>query len=394
VEENVERPPTIRQTLLGQFDKCPRSGYLSLKYGGGSSTHAQARGTAFHDMAERATREMIDNGEVEYPPELARDLMQQVLDERTDLVVPVGEHESLRSMAWNWAKASNEILRPRGFLVGIERQVALELDGWTLTGTLDLSFIEGNEGRVKDYKTGFIIPKQEQFERQFQAPFYGLLQAEGRFVEEELDDGTLVLGDRVSKHPLDGVHAHQLYPRHLYCLTCKKEECVCDGPANFALDGRYAFYDLGDLAAFKVSVSALLKRIEAGLTEGDYPAVAGDHCGLCPAPHECPIPEQFRDVQEVTSLEDAMGALSRVEGMTVEVNRLKRSVRAYADAQELEAIPLSPDSDLEYGFVTVRSEPVKDKDRLKQALAKQEGNPEDFFTTRTSVRFDRRRRDT
>lgn len=401
VEQNVERPPTIRQTLLGQFDKCPRSGYLSLRYGGGAPTHAQARGTAFHEVAERATRELMQTGEASYPPELARDLLEQVLKERTDLVIPVEEHESLRSMAWNWGKASGAVLKQREALVGIERKVMVEVDGWVLTGSLDLSFIEGNEGRIKDYKSGFSIPKQETFERQFQGQMYGLLQAEGRYVVEEMEDGTLVPGERVrGDQHLVGVHVHQLYPRHLYCARClreeivdedsSKKECECESPL-WVLDGRYAYYEAGDLANFKHSLSALLAKIEHGLETGDYPAVAGHHCGLCPAPQECPIPQEFRG-GEIADLEQAMEVLSAADRMGAEATRLKGSVRAFAEAQELDAIPLAPDSDQEYGFTIVRSQPIKNKEKLREALANRVGDPDDFFSNRTSTKFDKRLR--
>lgn len=365
VEKNVERPESLRQTTLSQFDKCPRSGYLALRYGGGVGTHAQARGTAFHMMAEEATRQMVAQGERRFPPELARDLMEQVLQENPDLVVPVAEHESLRSMAWNWAKGTELARRP----AGIERKIALDLDGWRLHGTLDLLFIEGREVRIKDYKTGFVIPKQEVYERSFQPQFYGLLAAEGVYEDT---------GERVMRQ-IEGVHAHQLYPRHF-------------NEATGQLDGRYAYFEAEDLAAFKESVRTVLRRIEHGLKTGEYPAIAGDHCGLCPAPHECPIPKEFRRESAVTTLEEAMDTIAVAEGLATEANRLKGYVRVYAESNELEAVPLAPDSDQEYAFIVTRSEVVADKGAVKQALAERTGSAESFFKPRISTKFAKRKR--
>lgn len=370
VEENVERPESLRQTLLADFDKCPRSGYLSLKYGGGIPTHAQARGSAFHLLAEIATKELVQNGEVQYPPELARDLMDQILrgeikpEDGEALVVPASEHDSLRAMAWNWAKATQLYLPA---IRGVERQAYLEVEGWRVHGTLDVALIDGQAGMVHDYKTRFTIPNQEEFERQFQGQFYGLLLAEGRWTDTD---------ERVAPEGLDEVQVVQRYPRHYYEDTGTLAE-------------RSTVYDQADLLDCKVAVQAILKRVEDGLETGVYPAIPGFHCGFCAAPHECPIPEQFRTIDTINSLEEAEAAGQRWDKLVAEANRLKGSIRAWADANEAERIAIG--EDLELAFIVTRSEPVKNKEALKKALATNVGNPADFFSQRTSTKFDKRR---
>ena len=103
----VEVPDKVGQTFLKYEDRCPRSAYLYLKFRGGPGAHALARGEAFHDFAARATATLIANDEPTIPHDVARAILDEVLTDRIDLVIPAAERDALRAMAWNWSAATS-----------------------------------------------------------------------------------------------------------------------------------------------------------------------------------------------------------------------------------------------------------------------------------------------
>jgi hypothetical protein len=373
VEENVEAPPTLRQSFLDKLDRCPRSAYLYLKYDGGSTSHAMDRGTAFHEMAEQATKLMIENQENQMDPQQCRDLQEQIIRERPDLTIPIEEHEGLRQMAWNWGKATKI---NRANIVGVERTAALQVGDRILTGTIDLAYQAGSKGVVIDYKTSLHMPNQETFERQFQGQMYGLLLSEGHWITYD-EDGEIVWGARCCEGPLKTVTVFQVFPRFYDEDTGR-------------LLARTVEFDVADLVDFKVALVSLTEKFEHGLKTGEWPAVPGYHCGFCPKASECPIPEHYRDIKTIETDEEAT-ALAQVWDRIVEQGKQARAtLRAYAEATE-KPIDIGPDAVLT--FYPVKSEPIKDKEKLKDALAKNVGNPADFFSDRTTTRFDKRRKE-
>lgn len=364
VEHRVERPPALRQSLLDRLDRCPRSFYLSLKNEGGVQSHAMARGTAFHAMAETATALMIQNGETSMDPAMCRDLMEQIIRERTDLVLPVYEQDALRAMAWNWGKATKIGL---GNVAVVEERAGLKVGDWIVNGTIDLGYTAGDLGVVVDYKTSMSMPRQQTFERQFQGQFYGLLMAEGRYLT---DDGEW--GARLSTEPIKRVRVVQVYPRFYFEDTDQ-------------LAARVVEYDVGDLVDFRVSLVSLLQRADHGFDTGNWPAVPGTHCATCPAAQECPIPEQYRAIKTIEDEDDAERMAQRWDQLVAEANRLKATLRAHADKT---GKPIPIGSDVELGFFPVKSKPMKESGKQKLS----EGQPltTDDFSDRTSTRFEKR----
>jgi hypothetical protein len=374
--EPVEPPPTFRQSLLDKGDRCPRSAYLYMKYDGGGTSHAMDRGTAFHAMAEQATREMIANGEVQMDPQMCRDLIEQIIRERKDLTIPIEEHEGLRQMAWNWGKATK--INPAN-IIGVERKAGLQIGDRIVHGTIDLAYQAGSKGIVIDYKSSLAMPAQEQFERQFQGQFYGLLLAEGRWINEDENGEFESWGDRCVDGPLSEVVVFQVFPRFFDEDTGK-------------LAARTVTFDVADLVDFKVALVGLVEKFEHGLETGLWPAVPGYHCGICPKASECPIPEAYRDITTIENDEDATKLAQRFDRETANLKKIRASLRAYSEATE-KPISLGPDAEL--GFFPVKSAPIKDKDKLLEAMEKGMGKEEaaKHFTERTSTRFDKRRKE-
>lgn len=363
VQQRVERPPALRQSLLDRLDRCPRSFYLALKNEGGVQSHAMARGTAFHAMAETATRLLIENGETEMDPAMARDLMESIIKERTDLVLPVYEQDALRAMAWNWGKATR-IAIPNVRVV--ERRAGLKMGGWIVNGTIDLGYAADDLAVVIDYKTSMSMPRQETFERQFQGQFYGLLMAEGRFLNDDYE-----WEERINPHPVRRVRVCQVYPRFYFEDTNQ-------------LAARVVEYDVADLVDFKVALSTLLSRADHGFETGDWPALPGNHCATCPAAQECPIPAQYRDIETIETQEDAEKLAAKWDRLAAQVATYKATLRAHVDKT---GEPISI-GDAELTFIPVKSKPMKQSGKDKLAEGKDLTSAD--FSDRTSTRFDKR----
>jgi hypothetical protein len=304
VIEAVERPAGASQTLLSRLDVCPRSAYLGLKYRYGPSSHPMARGEVFHEFAERATRLLIDQGEPSMPGEVARDLQQAVIEERTDLVLPHREQDACRLMAWNWGEATVLDLES---IVAIESTFQMELSGWTHRGRIDRAEVRGTRADIYDYKTSLNITNQEDAERDFQLWDYGLLVAQGK-----IEDRPFGVADGINEF-----HLHLVFPRY---TTEETGELI----------SRDVAVSRGQLGEFAFTVQRLLEILDHGLETGEWPAVSGSHCSECPCRPECPIPEQLHDLLEIENLADAEAMAELWHQDNARVARMKRTLKAWA----------------------------------------------------------------
>ena len=188
VEPLERRPSRLSQTALKHADACPRSGYLYLKHRGGAANHPLDRGSALHVFAERMVLELIRQQEASlYAPQPGEDddvarrqvaslthaMVDEILRERTDLVVPASEADAIRAMAYNLAVGFD--VDPQT-VVGVERMFGMEIAGWWVIGKIDLASLPGvHMAQVDDYKTSLHVPTQEEFESAFQTRLYALL---------------------------------------------------------------------------------------------------------------------------------------------------------------------------------------------------------------------------
>ncbi len=353
VKPRPKRPEKVSQSLLARLNVCPRSGYFYMRDGGGASSHAMNRGSAFHAMAEQATKEMLENGEVEYPPQLARDLMEEILADPNMPHVPVSEHESLRSMAWNWAKGT--AINPEA-VVACEDMLELKLGDWIVRGKVDLAYVAGVHGEVHDYKTSMVIPSQEAFERGLQGKFYALLLLRGRFES----------GAKIPKGSLSGIKVAEIYPRYYI-------------ESEHKIARRETLYTAEEILQFGIEVESLLTTLDHGIKTGNFPAIPGSHCSTCPAQQDCPIEEAYRPM-EIEDLDSATAVAERWDKLMAEASRLKANLKSAADANEWETIPIG--SDQELTFTKVESEVVVHKDELRDLP-----NGDHFLEKRVSTRF-------
>ena len=383
----IEAPEKVSQTLLSHVDVCAYSGALYIRHKGGPQTPEMARGEVFHDFAEKATNYLIEQGESEMPPEVAKDFMQAVLEERVDLQVPESEQEACRLMAWNWGASTYLDLEA---IVGVEVMFETQLAGWTIRGKIDRLEIANNCAIVRDYKTSLHVQSEESYRESFQPKTYGLIALEG---VPEGEDVPLGKG-------LDGVHCHEDYPRY------RREE---DGE----LVNRYEFYDRARLHDFARTLEGHLRKLEHGIETGEWAAQEGPHCQRCPASSECPIPPELKKVKTIGTEGDAIEVARRIEIRDNEANADIAALKAWTDQHGILATPSH-----EWGFHLVTSERKQREDieaifaehgvdpapylatnsketkaLLKAKLEEFGADPDNFFKTSDSTRFGKRERE-
>ena len=376
VESLESWPSRASQTLLAKFDTCPRSAYLYAKYRGGSPGHPLDRGTLIHAVIERMTLDLLAAGESSYiapaftqgrfgevipeDPALAAKqiasltaaVVDEVYRENPELVVPVGDVDAVRVMAYHWALGF--AIDPEK-VVAVERTFALELDGHQVIGRIDLASLADDVGDVVDYKSQLAVPDQEAYEKGFQAKLYALLVVFGQPAEQvhcgdcngagchecggrgyvlRLEDP---IGERVQ-----WVRTREVYPRYLRD----------DGE----LQARSAILSRTDLADFREDVRRLLARMDLAREAWKFPAVSGSHCTYCPCEPECPLPKHLRRwAGAINDMAAAAEAAEWADRMDSQVSATKEELKRFASAHG----PVRYGGDMVREFVLVESRAVK-----------------------------------
>jgi hypothetical protein len=199
----VSKPSMMSQTFLAKFAECPRSAYLYRKYRGGAPSAAMIRGSLFHETVERLTVLMLTQDETSVPPEIARDMLAEVLADHSDWVLPPSEVDAVRLMVFHWA--THTVLDP-ALIFGVEQKWRHELpDGTIIRGVVDLLRVTPGMARIWDYKSSLAMKNQEDWENDFQSIFYDVLTAYG-----ETDDGVR-LGPEIQMF-----ESSVVYPRYVF----------------------------------------------------------------------------------------------------------------------------------------------------------------------------------
>jgi hypothetical protein len=302
VVENIERPDTLSQTLLAKHNKCPRSAYLYRKYKGGTGSHAMGRGILFHEVADQAINELLEQEEAAMPGEVAKELADAVMAEHPEIPLSTDEQDAVRLMAYNWAEGT--IIDPAA-VVAVEMPLQFEIGGFTLTCRLDLVEAHGSTLYVRDWKTSLAIRKSEEIQKGFQGLFYALACIEG----EDPETGARIGGG------IQDVWFYETYPRY------RTEE----GP----LLAREGSWTRAEIHEFKGSLERNVAAFERSLETGDWPTRDGSWCSECPAQGECPIPEHLRELPQIETEEDAHNAFSRKLALERESRRLQSGLRGF-----------------------------------------------------------------
>jgi hypothetical protein len=318
VEENIDRTEHASQTFLDRFSLCPRSAYLYRKHEGGPRSHAMDRGVLIHAVFEKQLRLMVEQGEHYVPPELAKDLAAELLAERTDLVVPPGEADAVRLMAFHLAEG---IAIDPSTVVAIEDTFELPLGDFILRGRIDAAFLpEKDRLVVWDLKSSLAVPNQEDFEHSFQHPFYAVLLAFGKPAGSPFGIGQGV----------QWFEMVNLYPRYL---------------SDHGIPERRHIISRNELLDHRLYLEAT-----HAFESGEWPAVPGSHCSTCAAPTLCPLPSVLRDHQgEITTFEQACEAAEWWKFTTDQAARVKKDLKGFAE-HEGRSIPIGADLELAFSY--------------------------------------------
>lgn len=374
----------ISQTFLNYHDRCDRAAYLYRRWSGGAPAHALNRGTLFHIFAERALRHLIAEEEQSLPPEMAKEMMLEVLRDNPTLAVPAKERDVLRELAWNWATGTS--FWPE-FIVGVEEQMTLQVGKWTIRCRIDLVEAPPRVCEVTDWKTAWAQDTSVEFTTNgqvaigtegwpkwggnFQTQVYALALAEG------------VNGDGLPlAHDFDTFKMKLVYPRWPRPDGLATKECTITR---------------AQLLDFKDDLEVQLDRVEESLRTREWQATPGSHCSECPAPRACPLPRHLRGDSQLpidAPLGDAV-ELARWHFFTSNDTRdVMRRLKAWAKVNG--PIPLGDDTDMEYAFSDEFREEIPDKERLRLAVEGAANYGEEFNWThfvreRSSTKFSKRK---
>jgi len=365
----------ISQSFLARMDVCPFSAKLYVDYREPRvQTHAMARGEAFHALAEWMVGECVRRGEEQVPPDVAREQIEQICDERMDLAIPHHERDALRAMAWNLALAFNvDLANPPKTEIDVEAKVK----GWLIRGRIDwLTFVGEHDVYIQDWKTALAMRSQEDFERSFQVYLYALLLAE-------------------ANPRLENFHLAETYPRFVSkrCTACGT---YCDGHAGECKECSAAEFEPPQLARrrvtigkrelhdFRRSLESLIDKLNGAIAEDRWPASPGSHCSTCPAQPDCPLPRPLRPL-EVISKAQAIKAAQNLDRMEAEAKRIKSALREWVSENgELRY------GDMEFAFTPVVTNSI-DKDAMARALERGNIDPRQFQKSSTSSRFGKKK---
>lgn len=397
--EPVHLPPervpdgAVSMTGLKHFQACPRSGYLYLLHKGSAQSVAMARGSAFHEIVERATRAMLVEQETQMPGELIKAITQEVLSETQ---VPVSEHDYIREMAYRWAEQTT--IDPSK-VIGVEQLVEVEIGGWRVRCKLDL-IEQGEDGsvRIDDYKTSLAAPPYEELARkrpagglaakQFQLVLYALAARYGSPVRVE---SCLTCAGRGSIEAIRLTADGQEDDDNAPCPDC-------DGrghreiPEPFPLAAGALWFDLRlvfpgiewedkmvtrpvsltplELAEYRGSIEATLANFERALETGDWPAIqSSEACKECPAKKLCPIPRELHDhAGEINTVEDLREASEQLEKRGDLDQALRKEIKAFMKGRELREVRYGKSRAWRFSYA--ESERIDDKDALWAAVAR------------------------
>lgn len=358
--------PTLRQSLLGQFDDCALQAHLSLEHERGWSDHLQAMGTIWHRFAASALREMARQGEGRIEVDVALAIMSETLrqaDVPLDEVVsiPMKHVKDLRWMTMKWARESQFDI---GNLVDVEQRLKAVVrypdpaGGFVvreITGQLDALLIEteqrpADHAIVPDWKSGWGMPPQKDVsdEGYFQQRIYGLL----------------VLRNYPS---VQRVTLREFYVRfgqvreaHLYRdrLPEVEEEVA-------ALAERF------DRVSNAYYASRQPPEEREGL-EADPAAfrpAPGKHCSFCPAPMDCPIYPKARKAGAIESQEMAeLIAAELIVAQSV-VKQHQDALKAWTGVRGPTKLRAAKDPNRRWGPQEAKKVERPTKEKLEEAIA-------------------------
>ena len=316
--EELAPKGSVSATFGRFFNVCRRAAYLyQLHRRVELSTDFLERGSALHRILELSTLHAIEQGEETIPPEVVKDIANDVLAD-PEYWCPVEEHDFIRESAYRWA---SERLFRLDEIAGVETLFELDLGPLVLRCKIDLCelFEGGTRAAIDDYKSSRNLPTQEDVGRKrddgtiaakdFQLVAYALALVFGYPVRVSVCPTCGGVGEFEDERPPNQGMV-------IRCAACngrgevEEREPFRLGERVQHVDVRYVFPGIegGDdlmgtrgasltileLHEYLESFRAFAAQVVGAVETGRWPASFGSHCTECPSPLECPIPPTLR----------------------------------------------------------------------------------------------------
>lgn len=376
----------VSMTMLKHFNGCPRAGYLYARHRRrGVQTVEMVRGSAVHAIKERCTRAMLDAGERQIPPELAKAIVAEVLAE---FPVPIEEHDYIRESSHRWA--SEWQLFEDEKVIGLETLFVLEVAGWAVRCKVDFATLRETDGllhvHVEDYKSGRGVPSFDDVSRKRRD---GTIAAKN--LQLILYVLAIVFGRPVTTERELCVNCNSASGAPDLCTSCAGtgftvRETVGEQVARGCQEASAEFVFPGvedsnglmmrrpvtltrlEMLEYLESLETIVQRLERAEQSGDWPAVASQKaCDECPCVQECPIPAELNDYAgRINTPEEAAEAMQRMAVVKRQASAFGRELRAFVKALPGSRMVVG---DTVAEFAVRRSETIKDKDGFYAALA-------------------------
>jgi hypothetical protein len=380
-------------TFTRLFDACPHSALLYETYRGHSSIEME-RGSAMHAIQERARLHAVEHGEKEIPPELVKDIANDVLATHH---VPLSEHDNLREMAYRWA---SEWSCDPDRLAAVERLFEIDLPGgFIVRARVDCALLsaDGDHLTVIDTKTSRAMPSYEEIARKrpdqdaymaknIQLVIYALALTRGYPIIE------LANGDEVRGPGPIAPRPQRIDVRFEYPAIAQKS-----GDYAGMMARREMTLSPIELEQAMDSLAAMGRRLVHTIASEHWPARTGTHCNQCPARLLCPISPPLRVFQDVDGmaivgeLETLMDASLRADWVYHAkelVRGAEKELKNWSKGHDGQAIPFG--RDLEFAWAS-QSATSFDRDRLAEDLSAGKAiEPGEYEKTRTGTRWVKR----
>lgn len=289
-------PPKLRQSLISQFNSCPRSARFTLESPHPYSAGLPASGTLWHRAAAECLRVMRERREEQLETDVALTIFDEIAQQHE---IPPGEDpnhvpmdriEDMRRLIYNWARYNTfSVTR----IVAIERRIehVIEVPGpggeiveVMVTGQPDLLAADPPEGAIfLDWKTGHAPPPVR---RKDPHPEYGDRISSFGYAQQTIY-GWLILMEYPAIHK---VTAREFYVR--------KNE------ARAATIYRQQMERIE--AVLRATLANILHAAAEGPRSPRWVAQPGAHCSFCLRPADCPIPAKERREGAPTNLDEAL----------------------------------------------------------------------------------------
>lgn len=388
VEDRPERPHRLSLTWLEGFLRCHRSALLSIRYGGGTGSHAMGRGSVVHEVIHRGTNAILEHGgrffdetgtaqvDGQIPPDLAKALLAEVYADPR-FTVPADDWDYMRQCAYHWAKYT--ILDPDEIL-GVEQLLVWDVGDWRISGKVDLAWMRGDKVGVIDYKTARRPLTVEEFKESFKTKAYALLLAYGKPVT-------------VSEGPerIETVEPHSLGESSQFFEVTEVYPGVIwdrDEPTE-RMAHRERTLTRVDLVEERVMFESLLAQVSEVFETGQWDAVPGDdQCGKCPARGACPLPNAVLPLTgAISTPEEAEHYAMASFFLEAEKKAVDKALKAYVP--EHGPIPLG--DGYEYAVAPEKKTSVNREQLAADIAAGTAGPFDDYVKTSYSNRFGRRK---